>query len=115
MHGLLKRLPTNSPDSGTPDEVCVVFLFPDASSIRYLARLPAPGARVRSPWGDVWLVEDVVQSGRATYTVRCVGKDDSRRIPNAPPLLARLGLLARRAVDAPAEARYRWRMRNYLP
>lgn len=97
------------------DKVCVVLLFPHSSSIRFVNQPPMPGASVRSPWGDVWRVEDVVQSGLSTYTVRC---GEHTRVPHelrsqrpAAVFRALTYLLA----EISAQMHLRWRMRNYLP
>jgi hypothetical protein len=49
-------------------------LFPDTAEIRHLDELPPLGTRLRSAAGHEWFVADVLQSGRDTYTVRCVGR-----------------------------------------
>ena len=58
--------------------VFCVLLFPDSSENRWLARLPASGTRIRSRRGKVWIVDEVLQSGRETYTVFCVGRLEYR-------------------------------------
>jgi hypothetical protein len=49
-------------------------LFPDSAEIRHLDDLPQLGTRLRSGSGTEWFVAEVLQSGRDTYTVRCVGR-----------------------------------------
>jgi hypothetical protein len=49
-------------------------LFPDSAEIRHLDEVPPPGTRLRSASGHEWFVSEVLQSGRDTYTVRCVGR-----------------------------------------
>jgi hypothetical protein len=53
--------------------------FPDATERRKFSKLPTRGMRIRSDgWasdpGQVWVVDEVVQSGRNTYTVYCVDR-----------------------------------------
>lgn len=48
--------------------------FPDSTEIRHLDHAPPPGTRLRSASGHEWLVAEVLQSGRDTYTVFCVGR-----------------------------------------
>jgi hypothetical protein len=56
--------------------VCLVLRFPDSTEIHYLDEPPELGARVRSDTGRDWFVAEVLQSGRNTYTVLCVGRDE---------------------------------------
>jgi hypothetical protein len=49
-------------------------LFPDSAEIRHLDDVPPPGTRLRSASGHEWFVAEVLQSGRDTYTVCCVGR-----------------------------------------
>jgi hypothetical protein len=53
-----------------------VLRFPDSTEIRYLDEPPELGARVRSDTGRDWFVAEVLQSGRNTYTVLCMGRDE---------------------------------------
>lgn len=106
------RPPAKRPNG---DEVCVVFLFPDSSAIRYLARPPLPGASVRSPWGDVWRVRDVVQSGHSTYTVRCGEHARAPRQSRSQRPAAILHALSNRLAEISSKKHLRWRVRNYLP
>lgn len=48
--------------------------FPDSAEIRHLDDVPQPGTRLRSASGHESFVAEVLQSGRDTYTVRCVGR-----------------------------------------
>lgn len=50
------------------------MLFPDSAEVRHLDYVPPPGTRLRSASGHEWFVAEVLQSGRDTYTVRCVGR-----------------------------------------
>jgi hypothetical protein len=56
--------------------VCLVLRFPDSTEIHYVDEPPELGARVRSDTGRDWFVAEVLQSGRNTYTVLCVGRDE---------------------------------------
>ena len=49
-----------------------LFLFPDSSEIRYMAKPPTIGLRIRREQGDLWTVVNVLKSGIDTYTVTCV-------------------------------------------
>jgi hypothetical protein len=65
-------------------------------------------------------VEEVLQSGRDTYTVFLVSQADyveaqRSRPDRGPDLFDELLDLARRAGDSVAERRRRWRSRNELP
>lgn len=93
-----------------------VFLFPDCSENRWLDRLPAPGTRIRSRQGTVWVVDEVLQSGRETYTVFCVGRGDHRRrSAGTTDLATELLEAARSASEAVSARRRRRRYRHYLP
>jgi hypothetical protein len=59
---------------GSERAVCLVLRFPDSTEIRYLDEPPELGTRLRSDTGRVWIVAEVLQSGRKTYTVFCVGR-----------------------------------------
>lgn len=48
--------------------------FPDSTEIRHLADVPPPGTRLRSASGHEWFVAEILQCGRDTYTVWCVGR-----------------------------------------
>lgn len=63
-----------SPSSKPP--VRAVVRFPDSAEIRHFDELPLPGTRVRSASGREWFVAEALQSGRDTYTVFCVGRDE---------------------------------------
>jgi hypothetical protein len=124
------------------DAVGVLFAFPDSAEVRYLSRPPAPGTRVRSSNGHVWIVSNVVRTGENTLTVHCVAQQDPnsarttvlRRGPalrdprterhalaepgtKKPGAFERLGThlvtLARRAIQTPT--RPRRKMRHYVP
>lgn len=90
--------------------VFCVFRYPDATASRWLERLPAPGTRVRSPTGRTWIVDEVLQSGRETYTVYCVSRRDREG-----DLAAELLEAARRAREAVSERRRKRKYRSYLP
>ena len=92
-----------------------VFLFPDCSENRWLDRLPAPGTRIRSRQRTVWVVDEVLQSGRETYTVFCVGRGDRRHSAGTTDLATELLEAARSASEAVSARRRRRRYRHYLP
>jgi hypothetical protein len=104
---------------------CCVLRFPDSTESRWLEKLPTPGTRIRSHggpgyWAQVWIVDEVLQSGRDTYTVFCVGRseylDNLRKGAGVQPDLgAELLELARRTVEIVTEQRRRWKYRHYLP
>jgi hypothetical protein len=68
---------TRGRDSRTPKRAaCVVVRFPDSTEIRYLDEPPEPGSRIRSATGREWFVAETLPSGRNTYTVFCVGRQE---------------------------------------
>jgi hypothetical protein len=101
-----------------------VLRFPDSTETRWFPRVPTVGARLRSRGSGTgsrtWVVEEVLQSGRDTYTVFLVSQADyveaqRSRPDRGPDLFDELLDLARRAGDSVAERRRRWRSRNELP
>ena len=48
-----------------------MLMYPDSSEFQWAHQRPHPGQRVRSRRGDIWVVDDVLQSGDHTYTVSC--------------------------------------------
>jgi hypothetical protein len=99
---------------------CIVR-FPDSTEDRWFRRLPERGARVYShqgtPWAKAWVVEEVLQSGRFTHTVFCVGRDEYldqlRGGPRREPdLVAELVELARHTTEEVSERRRRWKRRT---
>jgi hypothetical protein len=99
-----------------------VLRFPDSTETRWFDRVPTVGARLRSRGSDgrTWVVEEVLRSGRDTYTVFLVSHSDyvealRSRSERGPDLFDELLDLARRASDSVAERRRRRRNRNYLP
>ena len=132
------------PGSGGSGEVGVVFHFPDSAEVRYLSRPPAPGKRVRSSNGHVWIVSNVVGSGENTFHAHCVAQQDAvsarttavrpdtvTRAPDMdPPAVdkpdttepgaredagSHVLTLARRAIETPTRLRRRHGTRNYVP
>lgn len=97
---------------------CVV-VFPRYTETRLLERLPSPGSRIRDYWGNSWIVSEVLQSGRRTYTVFAGGKREYReslhRSSAGSDLAAELLNLARHSASAAARTRRRWKNRHYLP
>ena len=102
-----------------------VLVFPGSAEYRWLDQIPIPGSRIRDCegseyWGRVWVVDEVLQSGRNAYTVFCVGRDrylDNLRNPRGflPDLDAELLELARHTSASVSERRRRRKYRNYLP
>ena len=102
-----------------------VLLFPDSSESRWFKRPPRSGTRIRSRGGDlysgqVWVVDEVLQSGSDIYTVFCLGRDeyrDKRRhgSENTMDLAGELLQIARTTSRVVYEQRRRWKYRHYLP
>ena len=119
----LERLLGHRPDSGV---YCVVR-FPDSVEKVWFDKLPTPGTRLRSKrgdpyWGRTWIVDAVAPSGRDTYTVDCVGRDEymnNLRSRSGPDhrldLQTELLELARRTNEAVSELQRRRKYRHYLP
>lgn len=100
--------------------VFCVFLFPDSTESRWLDRVPTPGTRVRSGLGSVWVVDDVLQSGRETYSVFCVPRREyadalRNRSGGGRDLAAELLEAARHTSEATTERRHRRRFRLFRP
>jgi hypothetical protein len=98
--------------------VYCVFLLPDSTESRWLDRKPTRGTRVRSRSGSVWVVDEVLQSGRHTYTVFCVSRRAyrdalGRRSDQGRELAAELLDVARHASDAATERRRRRKFRRF--
>jgi hypothetical protein len=101
-----------------------VLRFPDSTETRWFKKLPTRGMRIRSQgWafyrGRLWVVEEVLQSGRDTYTVFCVDRRqylDNLRHGSADKsdLAAELLEVARHTASAVTEQGRRWK-RQYLP
>jgi hypothetical protein len=69
---------------------------------------------------QVWVVDEVVQSGRNTYTVFCVGRSEyldklRHRAEGKPDLAAELVELARRTGATVTERRRRRKYRHHQP
>jgi hypothetical protein len=88
------------------------------------SRLPTPGTRLRSHsdhvyLGSVWVVDEVLQSGRDTYTVFLVGRSDYldhlRNRSDEPDLAAELVELARHSSATVSEQRHRRKYRHHQP
>jgi hypothetical protein len=102
-----------------------VLSFPHSTEFRWLDQIPTPGTRIRDcgghgPWAQPWIADEVVQSGRDSYTVFCVGRDqylDNLRNPRGflPNLDAELVELARRAMEVVTETRRKKKYRDYTP
>jgi hypothetical protein len=102
-----------------------VLRFPDSTEGRWFDHVPTPGTRIYSYrgdfyWGQVWVVDEVLQSGRDTYTVFCVGRREyvdrlRHRSGGKPDLAAELIELARHTSETVTERRRRWKYRNSQP
>ena len=102
-----------------------VLSFPDSAECRWLDEIPTPGTRIRDCggnvyWGRVWIVDEVLQSGRNSYTVFCVGRSaylDKLRhgSEHRPDLSTELLELARHTSETVSERRRRWKYRNHPP
>ncbi|HJR94522.1 MAG TPA: hypothetical protein VJ807_03745 [Gaiellaceae bacterium] len=71
-------------------------------------------------WGRTWVVGEVLRSGRDTYTVYCVGRDQYMNHVRSgsnpkPDLQTELLEVARRTSEAVSEQRRRWKNRHYMP
>ena len=74
-----RLLPWRSPRGRAQTGVYCVLLFPEGADSRWFDKPPPPGTRIRSRGAvrnsrRVWIVDEVLQSGRNTYTVFCVGR-----------------------------------------
>jgi hypothetical protein len=103
-------------DSG----VFCVFMFPDSTESRWLEELPPRGTRVRSREGAVWIVDEVLQSGRETYTVHCLARRAyvrklRDRATGDRDLAAELLEAARHTSEGVTERRHRRRYRPFRP
>ena len=106
----------------TPGVRCILS-FPRSTETRWLDRIPSPGTRIRDHGGDcyvaqVWVVDEVLQSGRDTYTVFCVGRsqylDHLRNRSGKSDLDAELVEVVRRMKTAIAEGRRRRNYRHHM-
>lgn len=121
MLRLLERLLPGRP---TSNAYYCILRFPDSTESRWLSELPTPGTRIYSDgghyyFGKAWVVDEVLQSGRDTYTVFLVGRDEYlehlRRGSLHPDLGEELLELARHAAATVKEQRRRWKHRSQLP
>jgi hypothetical protein len=100
-----------------------VLIFPDSTEGRWFDRVPTPGTRLRTHGGHGYrartsVVDEVLQSGRNTYTVTLVDRRQYARNLRAlseGDLAAELLELARRTKDTVNETRRRRKYRGYLP
>jgi hypothetical protein len=77
------RLPGRpSPSAKRP--IRAVVRFPDSAEIRHFDEVPSRGTRLRSASGSEWFVAEALPSGRATYTVFCVGRDELAGVGTGP-------------------------------
>jgi hypothetical protein len=93
------RFVSRSPGRPSPDAkrpIRAVIRFPDSAEIRHLDGVPSPGTRLRSASGNEWLVAEALRSGRDTYTVFCVGREEPKEadIPSAQTRLSVVGEVA---------------------
>jgi hypothetical protein len=99
-----------------------ILVFPDSTEDRWFDRIPTPGTglrsrRVQGYWGRTWVVNEVLQSGKDTYTVFLVDRREYARNlrDREGDLAAELVELARRANESVNETRRRRQNRDYLP
>jgi hypothetical protein len=52
-------------------ETVLVVLFPGSSEVRRVDTVPQAGTRLRSEYGEVATVQQVLRSGSVTYTIDC--------------------------------------------
>jgi hypothetical protein len=125
-----RNLPARAPDEARANDVplmpgvqCVVR-FPDSTETRWFDKPPSPGTRILSNggggyWARVWVVDEVLQSGRDGYTVFCAGRkeylDNRRRSDGRLDLADELLELARHAHATVSDVRRRRKYRKYLP
>jgi hypothetical protein len=122
MKQLFERVLASKP--GRAGGLCVLR-FPNSAETRWFDHVPTPGTRIRSDhgdayWGHLWVVDDVVQSGRNTYTVSCVERREyvhnfRHGSDSKPDLSAELLELARRASGTVIENWRRRKYRHYIP
>jgi hypothetical protein len=107
-----------------PGAYCVIR-FPGSTESRWFDKPPSPGTRILSEgghgyWARVWVVDEVMRTGRDGYTVICVsrkeyldkrGRSSDRRLDLAAELLE----LARHTRETVSVGRRWWKYRNYLP
>jgi hypothetical protein len=115
------HVPFKCPNAG----VRCILSFPRSTETRWLEKPPSPGTRIRDHGGhgyraQVWIVDEVLRSGRDTYTVFCIGRSEYLdHLRNGagfqPDLDAELLEAVRRMKSAIAEGRRRWTYRHYLP
>src|SRR6478752_5592450 len=73
--GLMLRLPNwRRPFARAPTSGYCVLVFPDSTESRWFDRVPTSGTRLRSHggdfyWGRTYVIDEVLQSGKDTYTV----------------------------------------------
>ena len=100
-----------------------VLVFPDSTESRWFDRIPTPGTRLRSDggddyWGRTYVVDEVLQSGKDTYTVFLLERRQhvrNLRERSEGDLAAELLELARRTNETVNEARRRIKYRDYEP
>ena len=120
----MMRLPSwRRPFARTTTSGHCVLVFPDSTETRWFDQVPTPGTRLRSHggdgyWGQTSVVDEVLQSGKNTYTVTLI--DRRRYVRNLRErsegdLATELLELARRASQTVIEARRRRKSRGYLP
>jgi len=109
-------MPFGRPDSGAYH---CILRFPDSIEDRWVDRLPAPGTRLVSHTDHwlprrTWIVDEVLQSGRETFTVFLVSRAEyrERRRDREPDLADDLVELARDVSTTASERRRRWKERR---
>jgi hypothetical protein len=102
-----------------------LLVFPGTTERRWLEKPPTRGTRLRSNGGhgygaQVFVVEEVVQSGQTTYAVFCVRRNEyldniRKERGRRPDLAAALLELVRHTRSTAAERKRRRKYRTYLP
>ena len=100
-----------------------ILIYPDSTESRWFDRIPTPGTRLRNSgglgyWGGTFVVDELLQSGKNTYTVFLVDRRvyrRNRKERSEGDLAAELLELARHTNQTLADARRRRRYRDYTP
>jgi len=121
MPRLLQRL---LPRRRSREYYCILR-FPDSTEGRWFDQVPTVGTRIVSHgsdyfFGKPWIVDEVLQSGRDTYSVFLVARSEylqhlRDRSHGTPDLAAELLELARHASATVTEQRRRWKHRHDQP
>ena len=94
--------------------VQLVLVIPGAvPQSAWADKKPRPGDRIQDYYGQSWRVGEILQSGRATYTVIC--EPTSSSLAAVPELASELLGRARKAVSLSKRKRRSRRRRGYIP